>query len=77
MLYTDHLEQAFAALVRAREKLGTEIAAYPTPISGCDAQFSHLLSERQKIGDALAALAAQPFVASPRIMVPGARVESR
>ena len=30
----------------ALEKIKAEIAAYPAPIAGCDAQFNHLLAER-------------------------------
>ena len=32
-----------------RAALNAEIAAYPGPITGCDAQFNHLLEERSGI----------------------------
>ena len=75
--YQAELERAQAGLERARQAVMAEISSYPTPISGCDAQFNHLLSERSRIGEALAALGSAPFVPTPRIPVQGARVESR
>jgi len=78
---TDHYEHclsaATAGLKKARTALNREIADYPTPISGCDAQFTRLLSDRTRIADALRVLGERPFVATPRVMEPGARVESR
>lgn len=35
------------------QRIKDEIADYPGPIAGCDAQFNHLLAERQRILDAL------------------------
>lgn len=32
------------------------ISAYPTPISGCDEQFNHLLAERKRVSLARGAL---------------------
>ena len=40
---------AEAALRDARQALDREIADYPTPIAGCDAQFNHLLAERRRV----------------------------
>lgn len=77
MHHTAHLAKAETALRDARTALTHEIAQYPTPISGCDAQFTHLLSERARVGAALAALADAPFVPTPRTLEPGAGVESR
>lgn len=77
MLYETHVKAAHAELMAARRALNAEIAGYPTPVSGCDAQYTHLLSDRTRIMDALAMLDAEPFVATPRVMEPGARVESR
>lgn len=68
---------AAALLETARNILQQEITTYPTPISGCDAQFNHLISERQKVTNGLAALRDQPFVPTPRSPNPGAGVESR
>jgi vacuolar-type H+-ATPase subunit I/STV1 len=38
-----------AALRQALARLDAEIRAYPTPIPRCDAQFNHLLEERDRI----------------------------
>ena len=74
----DHLRtEAVTALRAAHAALAAEIATYPTPISGCDAQFNHLLAERRRLSDALAALDAPVFIATPRTPHPHAGVESR
>jgi hypothetical protein len=57
---------AETALVGARAALDREIAEYPTPISGCDAQFNHLLAERRRLSAALQALGQEVFVPTPR-----------
>ena len=36
-------------LVAQRAVLNEEIAAYPAPVTGCDAQFNHLLAQRSGI----------------------------
>jgi hypothetical protein len=54
-----------------------EISAYPTPISGCDAQFNYLLAERQKVLDAMRVLDHAVFVPTPRTPTQIAGVESR
>lgn len=64
--HSDHVRAAVRELEQAREALDRAIADYPTPVAGCDAQFNHLLSEQARIGSALAALAAAPFVPTPR-----------
>ena len=69
--YETHLNDAEAALERARVALAGEIRAYPGPVAGCDAQFNHLISERQRIANALAALRELPPVATSRDPVPG------
>jgi len=38
------------------QRIKDEIADYPSPIAGCDAQFNHLLAERQRLLDALRVL---------------------
>lgn len=43
------IRSARARLIRAQKLLNEEIAAYPTPIAGCDAQFNHLLAERRRL----------------------------
>jgi hypothetical protein len=35
------------------QRIKEEIAGYPAPIAGCDAQFNHLLAERQRLLEAL------------------------
>ena len=77
MEYEACLAVALAELQAAQGSLNIEIADYPTPISGCDAQFTSLLSDRTRISDAIRTLRATPFIVTPRVMDPGARVESR
>lgn len=64
-------------LLSARNTLNLEISDYPTPISGCDAQFNHLLAERQKVLEALRVLDDAVFVPTPRTPTEFAGVESR
>lgn len=68
---------ARSELAVARQLLNAEIAAYPTPISGCDAQFNHLLAERQRVLAALKSLEDTVFVPTPRTPTESAGVESR
>lgn len=58
--------RARAALAEAAARLEAEIHAYPTPISGCDAQYNHLLAERRRVRRALAALDAPVHIPTPR-----------
>ncbi|MGR3466942.1 MAG: hypothetical protein ACU0CI_03620 [Shimia sp.] len=71
------LTPAHDALVEARAAILAELAAYPTPVSGCDVQYTHLLSLRAAVTEALGALAQKRFYPTPRIQTPGARVETR
>jgi hypothetical protein len=64
--FQKHLEAARRELLLAQKCLKAEIAAYPSPISGCDAQFNHLLAERAKICQAIEALNADIFVPTSR-----------
>jgi hypothetical protein len=75
--FPDLKAEAEAALRRARTALTEEIAAYPTPISGCDAQFNHLLAERRRLTLALQALESPVFIPTPRTPHADAGVESR
>lgn len=75
--YETQMQSAERQLNLARKVLNTEIARYPTPISGCDAQFNHLLAQRQKVLDALGALNSTVFVPTPRTPSEFAGVESR
>jgi len=68
--YEAELHHALAALKTAQHLLSAEIAAYPTPISGCDAQFNRLLSDRTRIANTLRALDSEPFVPTPRMLEP-------
>lgn len=77
MMYEQHLDDARNALKAARAEIQEELRAYPTPVSGCDAQYNHLIGQRGAVSAALQALDAPRFVATPRIPVEGARVESR
>ena len=54
--YEDRLAVALSELHAAHPLLNAEVAAYPTPISGCDVQFNRLLSDRTRIANALQAL---------------------
>ena len=75
--FRDLLDEAESRLREARNMIGAEIADYPTPIAGCDAQFNHLLSERQKIDAALEAMGRDVFVPTPRSPMPHSGIESR
>lgn len=68
---------AKAELMTARKLISAEISSYPSPISGCDAQFNHLIGERKKVLDALDQLNQVVFVPTPRTPSPEAGVESR
>ncbi len=64
--FDEHIRTAEAALEAARRHIADEITSYPGPISGCDAQFNHLLAERARVGAALAALALEVRIPTPR-----------
>lgn len=74
---SDYVETARHALRESLQSVSAEISDYPTPISGCDAQFNHLLAQRSQITNALAALRDEVFIPTPRIPNQGDRVESR
>ncbi|MCK0167101.1 hypothetical protein MWU52_06020 [Jannaschia sp. S6380] len=67
---SDVLHRVRAELRQARTLLRQEIAAYPTPIAGCDVQFNHLLADRRRIDGALAALDRAVFIPTPRQTMP-------
>lgn len=75
--YVEHLRSAQIHLLQAKQSLLSEISGYPTPISGCDAQFNHLLAERQRLQNAIDSLDAFVFIPTPRTPTPSAGVESR
>ena len=73
----DCLIVAKAELRMAQQMIRDEIRDYPTPVSGCDAQFNHLIGLHAALSDALSALEEPRFVATPRTPSPLAGVESR
>ena len=64
--FQKRLEDAHQQLLMAQKLLNAEISSYPSPISGCDAQFNYLLGERYKICQALGALTSDVFVPTSR-----------
>lgn len=54
----DDWSRVEAALEARLAAVTDEIRHYPAPISGCDAQFNHLLEQRSRIPAALARLRA-------------------
>lgn len=77
MSYENSLNAATQALRQAQVLIDDEMRRYPTPVSGCDAQYNHLISQRSAIAEALQALGMLPFVATPRTPDAGAGIESR
>ena len=63
---SEHVHDAKSSLLEAKRTLVQEISNYPAPISGCDAQFNHLLAERRRVDTALEALDAEIHVPTPR-----------
>ncbi len=49
-------QAAHDELTARRARLNKEIAGYPGPITGCDAQFNHLLERRAGLNAELARL---------------------
>ncbi len=75
--YSECLDIARQELKLAQAALKRDLAEYPTPIAGCDEQFNHLLDQRERVRNALAALEAPNFVPTPRKLSPGRSIESR
>lgn len=63
----DNIRIARDRLTEARRDIEEEIRNYPMPISGCDAQYNHLLGERRRVHEALQILDAEIFVPTSRI----------
>lgn len=63
---TSPINRARAALDEAMAELTAEIRSYPFPVSGCDAQYNHLLAERRRVQSALHALKAPIHIPTPR-----------
>lgn len=77
MSYEDHLNRARAELLNAQASIRYEMRNYPTPISGCDAQYNYLVGMQGSVADALTQLSGPRFVATPRTPDVAAGVESR
>ncbi|MEM1361376.1 MAG: hypothetical protein AAGF94_06615 [Pseudomonadota bacterium] len=75
--YQEAIQAARAELLEARKVLVAELRGYPTPVAGCDLQYTYLLSEHHKVSAALSALGETPFIPTPRTLDDGAGVESR
>ena len=60
------IQAARQNLASARDALDAEIRDYPTPVSGCDAQFNHLLAERRRAHEALRVLESEIHIPTPR-----------
>lgn len=45
----ESIDSVSAALTAERRTVAQLISAYPRPISGCDAQFNHLLDMRRRL----------------------------
>ncbi|MEM8792998.1 MAG: hypothetical protein AAGE80_15365 [Pseudomonadota bacterium] len=64
---TNPLFDAAQEILReARQTLDDEIRGYPGPISGCDAQYNHLLAERRRAHEALKVLQDEIHIPTPR-----------
>ena len=77
MSYEDRLRRAAEDLEIAQRQIQDALRNYPSPVSGCDAQYNHLIGLRGSISQARRLLQAPRFVATPREPERGARVESR
>jgi hypothetical protein len=64
--FEKHMDAAHQELLAAQKRLNAEISSYPSPISGCDAQFNYLLAARTRISEALNALDRDVFVPTSR-----------
>jgi predicted RNA-binding protein Jag len=77
MSYDQSLRAARHHLRDALTDLQDEMRAYPTPVSGCDAQYNYLIGQRGSVLAALQSLEEPQFVATPRTPDIGAGIESR
>jgi len=60
------IEKAQDAILAAQREIALAITSYPAPISGCDAQFNHLLDCRRRLERARIELGRPEFVPTPR-----------
>lgn len=77
MSFEEPLSAARHALQQAQSLIANELRDYPTPVSGCDAQYNYLLGQRGAVSQALRHLEQPSFVATPRTPTPEAGIESR
>lgn len=77
MSHQSDIAAATRSLHCALDKVQRDLAEYPTPVSGCDQQFTYLIATKSRIRRALDALGQEVFVATPRTLAPGLGVESR
>ena len=68
MTHDTCLQRAVLELEAARQLNEDELRDYPTPLSGCDAQYSHLIGPRGSITDALTSgnISAKPGACAAR-----------
>ena len=52
----DALKAKLETLEAERLRVSNEISAYPAPIAGCDAHFTHLLEERVRLSEEISRL---------------------
>ena len=71
------MRSAETMLQAARDAVEAEIRRYPRPISGCDAQFNHLLAQRQMVRRALSALETTPLIPTSRNPAPTRSIDWR
>lgn len=65
-LHSTAVDKVYVALDDARREIAGQIASYPTPISGCDAQFNFLLDCRRRLERARKELMRPEFIPTPR-----------
>jgi len=66
MTIDSKISSALQNLRKANDLLTHELRTYPTPISGCDAQYNYLIGRRSAVSDAIRLLEEERFVATPR-----------
>lgn len=74
--YQTLLDAALTTLRQTRQLLLKEIANYPLPIAGCDAQYAQLVSDRDHIAGAIKSLEASPSVDSACLPQDGTILET-
>lgn len=75
--YEIAIDKARSELKRALGAIADDLRSYPTPVAGCDVQYTALLADQSRVRAALASLGSAPFIPTPRTLAPEAGVESR